>query len=119
MPWAAPRFCSKPGHPRFTGARCPICAQAARKAWDATRPSASRRGYDAAWRSVRADFLRAFPMCCRSGCAEPATEVDHIVSIANGGARLDPANLRPLCKRHHSQRTAREQGFGRSRPAGG
>lgn len=119
MPWAAPRFCAKPGHPRFTGPRCPICAQASRKAWDATRPSAARRGYDAGWRAVRAEFLRAFPKCCHPSCTEPATEVDHIMPISAGGARLDPANLRPLCKRHHSQRTAREHGFARGQRQGG
>ena len=43
----------------------------------------------------------------------PANEVDHIQPIAEGGARLDPANLRPLCKPCHSRHTARTRGFAR------
>jgi 5-methylcytosine-specific restriction protein A len=113
MPWAAPRFCSKAAHPRFTGARCPLCAHASRKAFDATRPSAAARGYDSGWRAFREDYLRRFPTCSAPGCRATATEVDHIVSIRAGGARFDPANVRPLCKSHHSTRTARDNGLGR------
>lgn len=114
MPWAAPRFCAKPGHPRFTGARCPLCTQAFRQAQDARRPSAAQRGYDGRWQAFRAEYLRTHPTCCAPGCTATATEVDHITPIRAGGARLDPANVRAMCKRHHSQRTARDQSFGRA-----
>jgi 5-methylcytosine-specific restriction enzyme A len=40
--------------------------------------------------------------------------VDHIYSIRERPElRLAEFNLRPYCKRHHSERTAREQGFAR------
>ena len=75
-----------------------------------TRPRESphRRGYGAAWRKARAYQLRTEPLCrhCATiGRVEPATEVDHVVPIRRGGARLDPANLQALCKRCHSRKT--------------
>jgi 5-methylcytosine-specific restriction endonuclease McrA len=39
-------------------------------------------------------------------CAgDAAVEVDHIMSIANGGERLDQDNLQSTCKRCHSWKT--------------
>jgi 5-methylcytosine-specific restriction endonuclease McrA len=37
-----------------------------------------------------------------------ATDVDHIVPIAAGGAEFDRANLQGLCGPHHSSKTAKE-----------
>lgn len=39
-----------------------------------------------------------------------ATEVDHKVTIAAGGARLEDSNLQSLCKSCHSRKTALEGG---------
>lgn len=70
-----------------------------------TRPSASARGYDAAWRRVRKRHLMANPLCVyclRQGIVTAANVVDHIERIALAPhRRLDPANLQSLCKRHH------------------
>ena len=38
-----------------------------------------------------------------------ATEVDHILPLEDGGAVYDEANLQPLCKPHHSRKTARDK----------
>ena len=38
-----------------------------------------------------------------------ATEVDHVLPMADGGAMYDEANLQALCKSHHSQKTARDK----------
>lgn len=55
------------------------------------------------------------PTCSVAGCGELASDVDHVMTIAlQPGLRLDPANLRSFCHSHHSQRTAREQSFGRA-----
>lgn len=79
------------------------------------RPSAVERGYDEQWRIVRAGHLAWHPLCSVEGCGEPATDVDHVQSIADHPElRLEPGNLRSLCKQHHSQRTARDQGFART-----
>jgi 5-methylcytosine-specific restriction protein A len=76
------------------------------------------RGYDAEWRVVRAEQLAAEPWCrrCRDedGALTPATVVDHIVPLRQGGARLDPENLQSLCPMHHNRKTAYENRFGRS-----
>lgn len=89
--------------------------EAARKAaLDRTRPSAQERGYDAAWRKVRNQFKAAHPMCCVPGCGCATEEVDHVLSVRDRpDLRLRWQNLRPLCRSHHSARTAGEQGFGR------
>lgn len=84
------------------------------------RGSASSRGYDQTWRKVRASYLLRHPLCVvcgRAGRTVEAAEVDHIVPIANGGARLDERNLQALCHSCHSRKTARtDGGFGRRRP---
>ena len=112
MPWAPARACREPGCPGLVteagAARCPEHQQAYRQALDAGRPSARRRGYDRQWERVRSAFLAAHPRC--TFCGAPAVDVDHVVPIAGGGPRLDPANLRALCHPCHSSRTARDQG---------
>jgi len=75
------------------------------------RGSAASRGYDARWRRVRLMKLAADPLCemhRRAGAVVPATLVDHIVPIAEGGARLDMANLQSLCRNCHASKTHAE-----------
>ncbi|MCP4426911.1 MAG: HNH endonuclease [Chloroflexi bacterium] len=81
------------------------------------RPSAAARGYDREWRRIRAAFLTRYKWC--SVCGEPATEVDHIIPLRDGGThRRD--NLQSMCKSHHSQKTsAIDGGFGNRRGGGG
>lgn len=60
------------------------------------------------WRKTREEHLRRFPGCvvCKAvGFFTRAIEVDHVISMRNGGAPFDHANLRSLCKSHHSQKT--------------
>jgi 5-methylcytosine-specific restriction protein A len=47
-------------------------------------------------------------MCLALGKTTPADAVDHIVPKAEGGSIHDPANLQPLCRQHHDQKTARD-----------
>ena len=74
------------------------------------RGSAYARGYDAAWRKLRASILQAEPLCRRcaaEGRTRAAEEVHHQQPIAEAPARrLDPTNLEPLCKPCHSAETA-------------
>lgn len=90
---------------------------------DRRRGTAAQRGYDAAWRKVRLAVLRDEPLCrmCKeAGRITPAVDVDHIIAIADRpDLRLDPSNLRPLCKSCHSSRTARDQGFNRGKRSKG
>lgn len=60
------------------------------------------------WRDARATQLRRQPYCCvcaMVGIRSRAVEVDHEVAIRAGGHPTNPANLRSLCKTHHSQKT--------------
>lgn len=77
------------------------------------RPTATQRGYDAAWRRLRLAVLRKEPLCrmCRAmGRVTPAEDVDHIETVVDRpDLRLAVNNLRPLCKSCHSRRTRADQ----------
>lgn len=112
------RLCARCRRVIPAGQRCQ-CGEAKRKAeLDKRRPSSGQRGYTADWKAVRRQYLAAHPDCSHDGCTAAATEVDHIKSVAERpDLRLHWSNLRGFCKRHHSQRTARDQSFGMSAEA--
>ena len=79
----------------------------------------ARRGFDtergfyqsAAWRAVRAAFLRDHPLCVQCaarGRVVAAVVADHVVPIKDGGARFDTTNCQALCISHHNAKTASE-----------
>jgi len=79
------------------------------------RPSSVERGYDADWKTARKRHLANNPWCSVAGCALPASDVDHILSVQDRPElRLEPSNFRSMCHVHHAQRTARDQGFART-----
>ena len=83
------------------------------------RPSASRRGYDADWQRVRLVVLSDEPLCrccAAEGRTTAATQVDHIVALTDGGARLDRSNLQPLCDDCHGRKTAADVAARRRHP---
>jgi 5-methylcytosine-specific restriction endonuclease McrA len=71
------------------------------------------------WRITRLQVLARDPICKwvenNTQCTRLATDVDHVVDavewVAQGHDFYDQDNLRGLCHGHHSQRTARDQGF--------
>lgn len=72
--------------------------------------SAAARGYDAEWQALRLQHLKVYPKCIIAGCGRLATVVDHVVSIADAPhRRLDPTNLRSMCKPCHDRRTSMDQ----------
>jgi 5-methylcytosine-specific restriction protein A len=83
------------------------------------KPSGPRLYDLQAWRGEKGlakTFLRAHPLCVeceKQGALTPATEVDHIIPH-KGDEELfwNYENLRGLCKRHHSEKTVREDGGG-------
>lgn len=115
MPRRPPTPCGKPGcgklsHERF----CDDHAREEKRELDRDRPSAARRGYGHRWRKLRLMVLREEPLCrdpfgAHEGQPVPATDVDHIMPRERGGTDARE-NLRPLCKRCHSEKTAREDG---------
>jgi 5-methylcytosine-specific restriction protein A len=74
----------------------------------------TRSPYDHQWAELASAYLRTHPRCQRCHSA-PAREVDHIIPLKLGGARLDPHNLRGLCVSCHRSVTPREYQKRRSR----
>ena len=67
------------------------------------------------WREA---VLRRDRFVCRlrlPGCTGRATEADHVVPVAEGGACYDPANGQGACASCHAVKTAAEAARGRSR----
>ena len=83
------------------------------------RPSPSRRHYGRRHQKVRALTLSAQPLCVeclKEGRTTKATISDHIIPISQGGSLYALENRQSLCKSHHDQKTAREEGgFGNER----
>lgn len=108
------RICPQPGCPKTVDE----CHNPAHRpgGWqpDPVRGTRTERGYDAAWQRARRAALHAQPRCT---CGAIATTVDHITPLAEGGARLDPNNLRPLCDPCHTRKTSSDAAHGRRRAA--
>ena len=102
-------ICSVHGCPEpTTSGKCKEHQRQAKRESENRRPRAHERGYDSRWRRTRKRYLALHSHCVE--CGAPATEVDHIDGLGPSGPRgHDYSNLQALCKRHHSQRTAREQ----------
>jgi 5-methylcytosine-specific restriction protein A len=112
MPKATLQPCSNPGCRELVQAGRCLAHQSQRyREQDSRRESSARRGYDAIWRKLRLIKLNASPLCeehLKRNVVVEAAEVDHIIPIRNGGARLDLTNLQSLCKPCHSQKTIKE-----------
>ena len=119
MPHLPNKPCAQPGCralvPRGTR-RCQSCQSVeTRKYNQEQRPKAHSFYPSPEWRAFRAEALRRFGnRCCQCGHVSDRAnpiEFDHIVSIKQAPERaLDITNVRPLCRRCHSRRTAQEQG---------
>jgi 5-methylcytosine-specific restriction enzyme A len=100
---------------------CPVHnGKQERKVYDAER-GPDRQFYSTPrWRTFRAWFLAQHPLCLmceETGRVVPANEVDHTKGRREyPELAFDEDNCRSLCKHHHSQRTARDQGFARGVP---
>jgi 5-methylcytosine-specific restriction enzyme A len=93
------------------------------RAYDKTRrqadpavAAAARIRNSARWQHVRRLVLARQPLCADPygwhaavGRIEVATQVDHIVGLAAGGAAYDEGNLQSLCTRCHGRKTAKER----------
>lgn len=100
--------------PRFIRPGAPRNDKERRAAHDRTRPNSADRGYDANWNKFRKDYLNDNPTCARVGCPDRATEVHHIRRVRSyPHLRLVAGNVIGLCRYHHSQVTALEDGFAR------
>ena len=79
----------------------------------AGRKNPNKKFYQSsAWRSLRAKFIAAHPLCAecqKKGVVTPARVVDHILPINMGGAALSEDNLQALCDRCHNAKSARDK----------
>lgn len=103
MPYAPSKHCPKPGHPAYTGSRCPEC----RREYDQRRGGARQRGYGKRWEQESKAFL-ALPQnrVCACGCGQPADVVDHR-QPHKGNQRLfwDRSNWQPMNHRCHNRKS--------------
>ena len=70
------------------------------------------RTYDHNWQRMRLVILERAAHLCQLqlvGCTTKATHVDHIVTVLEGGARLDPDNLRASCPHCNLSRNGTRQ----------
>jgi 5-methylcytosine-specific restriction endonuclease McrA len=67
------------------------------------------------WKSRRAKVLRRDGNAC-TVCGAPASEVDHVVPVAEGGSH-ELHNLAAICTPCHLRKTAEERARGRQRAA--
>ena len=122
MPVAIRTVCSYPGCGKSTtGARCSKHAEQTkrerserRRKADAARASSSDRGYGSKWRKARDEYLRLNPWCveCQDeGVQVAAIAVDHRVPCKPTTKEFwRRSNWQSLCRRHHSRKTARQDG---------
>lgn len=109
----APRLCGQPGCGALVRGEM-YCNKHGRARPPLTPEIlAAQRFYNSkAWRDLSRLILKSEPLCrkCkRDGHLAAATEVDHIVPLRRAPERrYDPGNLQPLCRKCHSQKTARE-----------
>lgn len=63
------------------------------------------------WKRLRDAHLVKEPcceLCARFSIVTPATVVDHIIEIKDGGDPKDPNNLQSLCRSCHNRKTGEE-----------
>ena len=119
MPLAPPTPCAQPGCPELTR-RERFCIQhkkAHNQRIDQARRPSRKLAYGRNWRKRRLVLLGRDPVCHAvlpggAVCRGAATEVDHIVPLADGGSNRD-SNLQTMCKGCHSRKTMAELRAGR------
>lgn len=70
------------------------------------RGNAAARGYDARWRALSIERLKANPLCV--SCGGVATLTDHIIPRDEGGDDAEE-NLQSLCGACHRTKTLRDK----------
>lgn len=77
---------------------------------DPNRGTTAERGYDAKHRQWRTQVLARDPLCQYRypGCTIVSTVSDHVVRIADGGARFALSNGKGCCRHCHAIKSQRE-----------
>lgn len=119
MPVKPKKPCAYPGCPELTNER--YCSKHKRE--EGSQYNRTSRPFkhlynSSRWKVLRKQFLQEHPLCeeCkRKGVIKPATIVDHVVAHKGNEVLFwDQSNWQGLCKHHHDQKTAKDDGrFGR------
>lgn len=75
-----------------------------------SNPDAEQRIRGRQWMSIRAKWFREHPLCAgcyEQGRAVPATQLDHVVPLIDGG-KDDQSNYQSLCVTCHDSKTRSE-----------
>jgi 5-methylcytosine-specific restriction protein A len=100
--------CVEPGCPDFAEQRGRCERHSKERAKEARDRTIGRDFYGTKrWRALRRRVLKRDRYTCQE-CRRFGNEVDHVVPVAQGGARWSEDNLQTLCKSCHSRKTARE-----------
>ena len=112
MPMKPKKPCHHPGCPKLTEGRfCEEHEAVMNQRYEKyDRDPATRRRYGRAWKRIRDRYVADHPlceMCKKAGKLTPTEEVHHILPLSRGGTHAQ-TNLMALCKRCHSEITARD-----------
>lgn len=120
MPMSPPRPCTKPGCGRLVHDGLGRCEAHQKPAW--SKPAnTTRRTTGRKLQGMRAELFRSNPLCamCEAqGRVTIATQRDHIVPLAEGGAD-DASNTQGLCKACHDVKSKAEAARGTRRHVNG
>ena len=119
MPVSAPRPCTSPGCGALVRDGSGRCAKHPKPAW-AKPVTATKRVTGRRLQSMRAALFARAPLCVecqRLGRVTQATQRDHIVPLAEGGAD-DDNNVQGLCEPCHEAKSHTEAQRGRTRSRG-
>ena len=114
MPKKPKRPCRFRGCPCLTDSSSGYCPEHEKIQlcnYERARAQIHNQRYGYRWRKLRTRFLNAHPLCeqCKAnGRYTAATEVHHVIPLANGGTH-DENNLMALCKSCHSRITLKTE----------
>lgn len=120
MPYASPKNCARPACYKVSIYGKRYCEEHTKQKDKADyelyrKNDAGQKVYKSAlWKKSRASFLAQHPFCsvCRKeGRLTAATEVDHLIPIAQGHDPWDVENWDSKCASCHAKKTAAEVGF--------
>jgi 5-methylcytosine-specific restriction protein A len=113
----APRLCPRDGCTNLI-THTAYYSDHTRKPWPGRRTRSSSITNTAEWKRLRLDVLRRDRYQCQvrgPACTGHATQVDHILNVANGGAELDPANAQAICSPCNARKASAEGAAARAR----
>jgi 5-methylcytosine-specific restriction protein A len=121
MPIAAPKPCSQPGCGVLVRDGSSRCERHKLAAWSTRRQTPTKRVTGRRLQRMRQALFQREPLCrecAKHGRTRLATQRDHEIPLAEGGAD-DETNEQPLCDECHASKSQAESQRGRGRAWGG